>query len=87
VLYLRRRDAGPAAGWWADVEPHPGAALRGIVRDADQVHCDDPTGLLKLPGSQTSANHPPEPRRSLLTPVFQGPNGGGDVPGSGLFFS
>ena len=32
MLYLRRRDEGPAAAWWAEVEQHPHAAP-GIVRE------------------------------------------------------
>jgi hypothetical protein len=32
VLYLRRRDTGPAAAWWAEVERYASAAP-GIVRE------------------------------------------------------
>jgi hypothetical protein len=42
VLYLRRRDEGPAAAWWAEVERYPHAAP-GIVREllkGQSVICD-----------------------------------------------
>jgi hypothetical protein len=42
MLYLRRRDEGPAGAWWADVERYA-AGAPGIVREllrGSSVACD-----------------------------------------------
>jgi hypothetical protein len=42
LLYLRRRDTGPAAQWWREVERHASGAP-GIVREllrGESVACD-----------------------------------------------
>ena len=46
MLYLRRRDQGPAGAWWVDVERYPHSAP-GIVRELLRAMVDDPAPLTR----------------------------------------